>query len=88
MNYDEIQSLLDVQDALYVLRETHLLLQAADQWITLQHLDCSEETKKAISEVGFFLREYLDKEPDKVIERCMTVIDDSRRNTRLNGKNS
>lgn len=87
MDYnDEIQTVIDVEDSLFNLKEALLLLWAADSWTSHLCLDVDEETKEKISQIAFFVREFLDKEPEKLLTRCIKVLDETRRRDRRNNQ--
>lgn len=87
MDYnDEITSVIDVQDYLFNLKETLLLLWACDSWVSHLCMDADKETNEKLSQVGFFVREFLDKEPEKLLTRCIEVLDETRRRDRRNNQ--
>ena len=72
MKQDEIISLTDCEDALYVLSQHQLLIDSAIQKIDSMYMDCSEKIRKELSDLGYFLNAYRDIE---VREKLATIIE-------------
>jgi hypothetical protein len=72
MNQDEIVSLTDCEDVLYVLSQHQLLIDSAIQRLDWMYMDCSEKTREELSDLGYFLNAYRDIE---VREKLKSVIE-------------